>query len=308
MSDLPPIFAEDPSLGRALVVLTAAQYMGLLIFAGLGFFERVVRRRSQPLTGMPGAVAAAAGATALLASAGLVPITALRLAGRPMASIGDLSMWLPAVYPPTLVAAITIAAGGLTAAVAARGPATPLRQTMLAIGITLAVCAPVLTGHSRTREPVWLMATADVIHLAAGSIWVGGIIGLLIVVSPRRARPSTGTASDAARVVARFSGYAALSVILLAASGVLMTVLIIDAPLAIIESDYGRTLLLKIGLILALVAIAAWNRTRLVPRILDRGDNGWHTLRRTLLYEAMVILVVLAVTGALTNGSPSHAH
>lgn len=305
MSELPPLFAEDPALSRMLIALTAAQYIGLLIFAGLGFFERIVRRRIQPITWLAGAIAAAAGAMALLASAGLVPITALRLAGQPLTSIETLSMWLPSVYPPTLVAPIMIATGGFIATVAARGAATPLRQILLIVGITVALSAPVLTGHSRTREPVWLMVTADLIHLVAGSIWVGGIIGLLIVVSPRLARSSTETAPDTARLVARFSGYAALSVMLLAVSGVLMTVLIIDAPRAIIETEYGRTLMLKIGLVLALVVIAAWNRTQLVPRILACGDDAWHTLRRTLLYEAMVLIVVLAVTGALTNGSPS---
>lgn len=308
MSDLPPMFAEDPLLGRALVVLTVAQYLGLLIVVGVVFFERIVRRQSGPIAGITGAVAVAAGAKALLASAGLVPITALRLAGLSMASLWSFSTWLPAIYPPTLIATLAITASGLLVLTAARGPATPLRQTMLFIGLTLGLSAPVLTGHSRTREPIWLMATADVVHLAAGSIWVGGIIGLLILVMPRRARQPAGQAVDKARVVARFSGYAALSVSILAASGVVMAVLIMDTPLAMTESTYGRTLLLKCGLVIALVVVAAWNRTRLVPRILDLGDDGWGTLRRTLLYEAMIVLIVLVVTGALTNDSPTHGH
>ena len=113
-----------------------------------------------------------------------------------------------------------------------------------------ATATPVLVGHSRTTEPVWLMIAADVSHLIVGAFWTGGVIGLLLFLksaSPRRGGTSTDV-ERATRVTARFSRFALYSVLLLALSGTVMTVLIIDAPAQLVDTGYGLTLLLKLSI------------------------------------------------------------
>nr|WP_262927833.1 CopD family protein [Microbacterium sp. NIBRBAC000506063] len=97
------------------------------------------------------------------------------------------------------------------------------------------------------------------------------------------------------------------SVVLLAVSGTIMAILILDSWDALVSTGYGRTLLLKLGIVVAVVALAAWNRTRLLPAITRRppATLQWATLRRILGYEAALLVTVIAVTGFLSNSSPA---
>ncbi len=109
-----------------------------------------------------------------------------------------------------------------------------------------------------------------------------------------------------------------------------MGVLTVGSLDALPSTAYGRTLLLKLGIVVPVVAIAAWNRFVLLPAITGRTDllrsvriapdpgqlevnrgrsvaaDGarWDALVRTLRNEAALLVAVLAVTGLLTNTAP----
>lgn len=194
----------------------------------------------------------------------------------------------------------------------------------------LALATPVLVGHTQTIQPLWMMMIADLGHLAAGAFWVGGIAGLLrylIAVSPAKSLPKPApqdggvraapradphptpraTPQQAAQVVVDFSCFALISVIVLAVSGALMAVLILGNVSALFTTDYGRTLLIKLGIVAAVIVLAAWNRARLIPRLMARPDEvgQWISLRRIMIGEAVLLACVLTVTGFLSNTSPN---
>jgi putative copper resistance protein D len=70
---------------------------------------------------------------------------------------------------------------------------------------------------------------------------------------------------------------------------------------------YGRLLLIKIVLFALMLALAAVNRLRLVPKLqraalASEGNAVWHALRATLIAEttlAMLVLGLVAVIGTL---------
>ncbi len=179
---------------------------------------------------------------------------------------------------------------------------------------TVALCVPLLVGHTQTVQPVWVMLAADLGHLVTGAFWVGGVIGLLCTLAA--ARPATPRGAPRIRpntvieVVARFSRYALISAIVLAISGTVMAILIVGSWSTLLGSDYGRILLMKLGIVAAVVLLAAWNRLHLLPRItMQSGERRqWASLRRTLTGEAMLLIAVIALTGFLTNTSPTDAH
>lgn len=111
------------------------------------------------------------------------------------------------------------------------------------------------------------------------------------------------------RVVGRFSQLALVSVLMLAASGTIMAIMVVGSWSMLVESGYGRTLLLKLGVVVAVVAIAGWNRFVLLPRIERAADDAasWYQLLRTLRREAALLVAVVAITGVLTNTSPPPA-
>lgn len=100
----------------------------------------------------------------------------------------------------------------------------------------------------------------------------------------------------------------------LALSGVILAWQELGSISALFSSVYGRTLLVKLGLVGAVLAVAAYNRFRLVPATLaaveDAQPATGEPMRRmlsTVRCEALGILAVLAVTAVLVNTVPSRA-
>ena len=73
----------------------------------------------------------------------------------------------------------------------------------------------------------------------------------------------------------RFSALALAAVILLVASGAVQALVHVASWSAFVETGYGRAVLVKIGLTLALVGLGAVNRRRTVPALqrLARGES-----------------------------------
>jgi copper transport protein len=108
----------------------------------------------------------------------------------------------------------------------------------------------------------------DLLHLLAAAAWVGGLIYLAVVALPvlRRAEP-VAAGRVLARLVPRFSNLALFSIIVLIVTGLVNLAIHSLDPAAIVESDYGRVLLVKHLLFLPLVALAALNNGILRPRL-----------------------------------------
>src|SRR5947209_13881302 len=110
-------------------------------------------------------------------------------------------------------------------------------------------------------------ATNQMAHLLAGAFWLGGLLPLGWFIYRLRRDPKPGWLALGRVLLPRFSqmGYAAVAV--LAITGAVNSVLLVGSPGALIATPYGRLLLLKILLFLAMVTLAAVNRLRLMPQI-----------------------------------------
>lgn len=306
--------ATPPSTQFAVSVLTALQYLTLLIFAGLILFERLVLRSNTPPDRRSRNILRLTGIVAAAASLLLIPASALNVAGESLAAVVSPSAWWPGVFWAPVVAAIIVCVG-LTGAAVLWTRQQDRRGTRLLAALLplLALAAPVLVGHTQLMEPRALIIAADLGHLLAGSFWTGGVLGLLLFLAATRAttvREASTAPALAAKVVQKFSRLAIWSVVILAVSGTVMGFLIVGSFDALITTSYGLTLLLKIGIVIPVIAIAVYNRTRLLPRITSRptARMQWQTLTRTLSYEAALLIAVLLLTGFLTNLSPTHEH
>ena len=142
------------------------------------------------------------------------------------------------------------------------------------------------------------------LHLLAGSVWLGGLAGLALVLPAMAAR---GMA--AAEVVARFSGLAAGALALLVLAGSVLTWQFVGSWAALVDTAYGRLLLLKVGVVTIALLIAAWNRFSLVPRTRRSDDppsrhRAGRLVARSTAAEAAVLTAVVLVTGFLVDTSP----
>ncbi len=121
-----------------------------------------------------------------------------------------------------------------------------------------------------------------------------------------------GRSRAAAETLARFSGLAAGLLTLLVASGSLMAWRIIGSWDDLFGTTYGRLLIVKVMIAALAVAIAAWNRFALLPRIVGATDrperlDAASEIRRAVAAEASVLVAVLLVTAFLVNQPPRQA-
>ena len=182
------------------------------------------------------------------------------------------------------------------------------RWAIAALLASAFAAAAVHSGHAAATAG-WLGTfhrAADGLHLIAASAWLGGLLPLaLLLTAARREGISLALAREA---TLRFSTLGLISV------GVL------------IGTDYGRLLLAKVALFLAMVAIAAINRLRLTPRLAltvssppcgeallhARSANGapaaarraLRALARNSVMEATLGLAILVIVGALGTTPP----
>lgn len=191
-------------------------------------------------------------------------------------------------------------AGILVFALALLRPAMPGKRLAAAIGGSLLLAGFLVTGHAATVEPRWLFLPAVAVHLFAGAFWLGSLLGLALLLAMSDAR-------TAAPVLLRFSRRAVPCVTLLVLAGILLASIQVGSPRALVATDYGRLLLLKVAAVAGLLALAAVNKWRYTPR-LRAGDRAAHRgLRRFVRIELAVMLGVLLLTAFLTQMSPPHA-
>lgn len=148
---------------------------------------------------------------------------------------------------------------------------------------------------------------SDMVHLLAAGAWVGTLPALAILLTRASHEGGTAWGADAIAATRRFSLLGVISVSALLASGIINTWNLLGAPRDLIATDYGRLLLLKVGLFAAMVFIAAANRFHFTPRLPAAGAL-W-ALARNSMAECGIGLCVLLIVGALGAMSPSgHAH
>jgi copper transport protein len=166
---------------------------------------------------------------------------------------------------------------------------------------------PGLAGHAAQTSPRGAMVLFDWLHLVAGSIWVGGLIGLLVLW--RWSFPAARRVAGLVVCVPRFSNTAFVSVLVLIGSGIGASIVHLPTFSSLWQTSYGQALLVKIGLLSAAMLLAAGNLLRTRPRLLayrDRPDlaPGAATLLRRLVTGEVLLVVGAVVAAAVLSSLP----
>ncbi|PKH39021.1 copper transport protein [Nocardioides alpinus] len=298
--DVPTSTADaDTEAPLVLTVVRWLGYLGLLVAAGVAAFSVLflpARPDSPAARARLRTAARLAAVVAALAWWAAVPLVALYQLGLPVSALGDGPTW-SALAAAEYVVPAALVLGLALAVVATRPP-------LVLLGCVLAVAAPSLTGHTRAVTPEALVIAVDVLHLAAGALWLGGLVALSLVLGDLAARDDAG-----AVVLSRFSTWAAGILGVLVVAGSVLAWRIAGSWEALLDTGYGGFLLVKVLLVLVAIALAAWNRWSLLPRLRTAGRrrerrDAASLVVRTTVAEAGVLVAVLLVTGFLVDRSP----
>jgi len=144
-------------------------------------------------------------------------------------------------------------------------------------------------GHSTVNDNYGLAQLSDGAHVLAVTVWLGGLVMLVVVVMRQHADALPS-------VVPRFSTVALACIALIAGTGTYQAVRNVGYWPALVDTTYGRLVLAKIGGLAVIVGLGYVAR-RWVIRVAASTDIA--TFRRGLVAEIVIGIAVLVVTSVL---------
>jgi putative copper resistance protein D len=183
----------------------------------------------------------------------------------------------------------------------------------LALAMSLGLIAALAwTGHagSTAGEIGILHLAADIFHLFAAAIWMGGLVSLVLLLSAVGRDQIDAGLSFAKDATRRFSVMGIVIVVVVFASGIVNAWILVGSWHALILTGYGRLVILKVALFAIMLLIAAANRLWLTPRLALASGNEpqlmvLRRLTRNSMIEIALALMIFAIVGLLGTLHPA---
>ncbi|CAN5270094.1 hypothetical protein BH18ACT12_BH18ACT12_15510 [soil metagenome] len=183
-------------------------------------------------------------------------------------------------------AAVIAGCGALFAALAPLDARLDLLPSLAAL---LLLPVPSIAGHALDSGRPGYAIVVDVLHVAAASLWLGGLVSLALAWRAGKERAATWR---------RFSNLALVSVLVLAVTGVVRAYTELDSVSQVWSTGYSRLLIVKSTLLVLLAGIGWLNRYRILPR------GSLQTLRRNVAVELALFTVLVGAVALLTDLRP----
>jgi copper transport protein len=285
---------DDRSWEVVGAVGRAVAYAGVLVAAGgVAFLVLAHRTRAGRTLVRTVRVAAILGGAASLVA---LPVQAALGTGQGPGSLFDDGV-LGEVAADGVGTGLLLAVVGLALAVTLveRSPAISLAGAALAAGSFAAA------GHTRAGSDRAAGTAADLVHLWAAAVWLGGVVLLALLLRSRHEPERT----DAVAIVGRFSAIVTCSIALVGVTGGVLSwreVGSVDG----LDTGYGRLLLAKVLVVAWVAVLGGYNHFRLVPA-LRRGKAAaaLSQMRTTLALEVVSLAAVVAVAAVLVVVTPA---
>ncbi|MHA6485333.1 copper resistance D family protein [Paenibacillus sp. strain BS8-2] len=153
----------------------------------------------------------------------------------------------------------------------------------------LLLAAESFVGHPAGADELTLAVLSDFIHLACASVWAAGVILLLLFWRADR--------KEAGRFSETFSTLAWLMIVILTVTGALLAWLLLPDWTALWRGSWGRWLLVKMALVLAVIVIGTVMRSRARRGELPRS--------KLLKLDGLAMGAILIIVSVFTTISPS---
>jgi putative copper resistance protein D len=182
------------------------------------------------------------------------------------------------------------------------------RRLALAAAVSL-VATIAWTGHAASTPNTlgYLHLASDALHLTAASAWIGGLVPLALLLGASRCHPRWASLELGA--LQRFSTLGIASVATLILSGFVNAWILVGSFRGLVVTGYGQLLMLKLAAFAVMLALAAFNRFRLTPRLAlasdDARQDALRGLSRNTLIEIALGLSIFAMVGVLGTLHPA---
>lgn len=277
--------AENPakagSVDGLIWLARIGVYLGLLVGVGGAFFIGWIAP-----VGAASRLIAAALVVGLCSAVAALGLQGLDLLSLPLGSLLTTAPWKAAaatsLFQSLLIAVVTM----VTGVMALRSDATTTARILSAFALAGVGLSLAASGHTATAAPQWLTRPLVFLHAVGAAFWAGALAPLAVT-AWRPAQPLLP-------VLTRFSRAAMFVVAGLVLSGLALATIQLERFGALIDSQYGIILSIKLALVAVLLALAALNRWRLTPALAFAPGNS-QSLLRSVVTEFVIMIAILAV-------------
>jgi putative copper export protein len=282
-------------------------YAAALLVVGASVFRFGVLRALARSISVPGDLAPRAARVALIAAAVLGLVAApLRLIAQARSFL-DPGQGLTIDLIGTVLGTdwghawtVQVLASGLAAAGALFATVAPSGWFPAAVGATTVVLSMPLTGHAVGAEQAGAYGyPLDALHLLGAGSWLG-TLGVLTIVGliPLARSTEESRGRLVADLVHAFHPVALTGAGVTMLAGVALSLRYLQGDFAaIVTSEWGRTLLIKLALLAGVAALGAWNSRVMRARL--GSDESTLQMRKSALTELAVAVLLLGATAAL---------
>ncbi len=185
------------------------------------------------------------------------------------------------------------------------------KATLKVIRLVFFFALPLVLSRSFTshavavRDDTLVAVAVDATHLIATGLWGGGLLALVWVLY-RGTKKFNLPLAWAAETVRRFSRLALGSVPIIFLTGLYQSSIQVGTLNALVRTDYGRVLVIKLALVVGMIGLGALNLLSTRPRLLQatqQTEDELAAAQKALARigaESFLALLVFFVTGLLT--------
>jgi copper resistance protein D len=297
-----------------LIILSRfVQFAALALLFGGSLFRLCVQpRQPDQRQQWPWAIDIAAAVAALLSAVGWFVGVAATMGGgwaEVLVSETVTAVLIDTRFGRLWIGRLALAAAILGLVVVSRGRTRrwDVAMLLLSAGLTASLAG---VGHGSVGAGMLgrVHLAGDVVHLLCATAWLGGLVGLGLILHRAGKGNDTASLELVRAVVRRFSRLGYWMVGLLLVTGCLNTIVLVASPESLFTTAYGRVLLVKIGLVAVMIAIAIRNRFILAPRIViaPASDGTTEKVIAALYYSVaqeqgvgLIVLATVAVLGTI---------
>ena len=159
--------------------------------------------------------------------------------------------------------------------------------------------SPSLSSHASTTPQPVISVIADIVHVIAGSVWLG-TLAVIMVVGISAALKTPDSVRPGARVASMINVFSPVALTcggLIVFTGVIASVYHLKPLRSLWTTPYGVALLFKLFFVVLLFAAGAWNWRRMKPQL--TGEDAISPMRSTATLELLLATVVLGMTAIL---------
>jgi copper transport protein len=164
------------------------------------------------------------------------------------------------------------------------------------------LAAHLFDGHTVTKGNRLFTGMVDLVHVAGGAVWAGGVLMLASVLWRRHRQ---GRELRALQLALRFSVVATIALVAVGVAGLVLTVIVLDGPAELWTTQWGRLLMLKTLFVAGAAGAGGYNHKVLIPQM-DRAPNDpalASQFRTIVTGEAVALVAVLVVTAFLMGAA-----